>query len=156
MTSQNFFLRAGIGCMLLLLVCCASPAPSTQQEASAGRQSSAVVVQELVKSSHSWDGTLLPAYPQGQPEVTILRITIPAGTRLPLHHHPVINAGVLLKGQLTVVAEQGQKLHLHAGDPIVEMVHTPHYGINEGDEPAEIIVFYAGVTGKPITVLEPH
>jgi quercetin dioxygenase-like cupin family protein len=114
------------------------------------------IVRELVKSSQSWKGSLLPGYPQGQPEVTILRIVIPAGTRLEIHSHPVINAGVLISGQLTVVAADGKTLHLKAGDPIVEMVNTLHYGINEGTVPAEIIVFYAGVAGRPITVVEPR
>ena len=115
-----------------------------------------IVARELIKSSHSWDGALLPAYPQGQPEITILRIQIPAGARLHTHHHPVINAGVLICGQLTVVSEDGDTLHLNAGDPIVELVETSHYGFNPGDTPAEIIVFYAGGGGGPITVIDPQ
>lgn len=114
------------------------------------------VVKTLVKSTQRWDGALLPAYPQGQPEISILRITIPAGTQLHTHSHPVINAGVLLSGQLTVVTQEGKTLHLKAGDPIVEVVNTSHYGVNEGKTPAEIIVFYAGVVDKPITVVEPR
>jgi len=106
----------------------------------------------LSKTSTSWNGKALPDYPEGTPEVTILRVTIPPGAELPLHEHPVINAGVMLKGQLTVVTEDGKALHLKAGDAIVEVVNTWHYGRNEGDEPAEIIVFYAGVQGSPITV----
>ncbi len=109
---------------------------------------------QLTKTTTSWDGSPLPAYPAGQPEVTILRITIPPKTRLPLHEHPVINAGVLLQGALTVMTEKGKTLHLKAGDPIVEVVDKWHYGINEGDAPAEIIVFYAGVQGAPITLKE--
>jgi hypothetical protein len=35
------------------------------------------------------------------------------------------------------------------------MVNQPHYGTNNGNEPAEIVVVYAGEKGKPITVLEP-
>ena len=79
---------------------------------------------------------ILPAYAPGQPEVTIRRITIPAGVRLEMHRHPVINAGVMLSGQLTVVTVEGKTLHLKAGDPIVEVVNTLHYGINEGKVPA--------------------
>ncbi len=108
-------------------------------------------VETLAKSTRSWDGDALPPYPAGQPEITILRITIPPRTRLPLHYHPVINAGVLLEGQLTVIAEHGKRLELKAGDPIVELVSTPHYGINEGDQPAVIIVFYAATEGAPFT-----
>lgn len=120
-----------------------------------GAKDPSPVVRELVKTTRSWDGEVLPMYPQGQPEITILRITIPAGTRLHTHSHPVINAGILLDGELTVVTTEGKTLHLKAGDPIVEVVDTLHYGINEGKGPAEIVVFYAGKTGAPITVAAP-
>jgi len=73
-----------------------------------------------------------------------------------MHTHPVINAGVLLKGQLTVTTESGQVLHLRLYDPIIEVVDTWHYGKNEGDEPAEIIVFYAGIKGESITIKKPE
>ena len=115
---------------------------------------SALHVDVLAKSSSSWDGSPLPAYPKGTPEVTILRIQIPPGARLPRHKHPVINAGVLLRGALTVITEDKKTLHLKAGDPIVEVVNKWHYGINEGKQPAEILVFYAGAVDTPITVKE--
>lgn len=109
-------------------------------------------VEQLLKSSTTWDGDALPAYPEGQPEVTILRITIPPHTQLPMHKHPVINAGILLKGKLTVVTDGDRKLHINAGESIAELVNKWHYGKNEGDEPAEILVFYAGIKDKPITI----
>jgi quercetin dioxygenase-like cupin family protein len=113
-------------------------------------------VKELIKTTHSWDGKFLPAYLQGQPEITILRISIPAGAQLKTHSHPVINAVVLISGQLTVVTKDGKTLHLKAGDPFVEVVNTLHYGINQGKIPAELVVFYAGVINTPITVVEPQ
>ena len=112
----------------------------------------AVQVDVLVKTSLSWDGTRLPDYSKGTPEVTILRIKIPPGVQLPLHKHPVINAGVLLKGELTVVTEDNRTLHLKAGESIVEVVNKWHYGKNEGNETAEILVFYAGVLDTPISI----
>jgi len=117
-----------------------------------GRDVNPVKVDVLIKTSASWDGETLPDYAKGKPEITILRITIPPKTRLPLHRHPVINAGVLLKGELTVVSEDKKTLRLKAGDSIVELVNKWHYGVNEGDEPAEIIVFYAGIRNAPITL----
>ena len=111
-----------------------------------------VEVKQLAKSTKSWDGNYLPSYSQGQPEVTILRIRIPAGAELDMHYHPVINAGVLVKGELTVITDDHQTLHLKAGDSIVELVNKKHYGKNEGKEEAEILVFYAGIDNKPITV----
>ena len=114
----------------------------------------APVVQQLAKSTRSWNHELLPAYSTGQPEVTILRIGIPPGARLEPHRHPVINAGILTKGALTVVTADGQTLQLHTGDSIIEVVNTLHYGFNPGNEPAEIVVFYAGEQGKPVTMME--
>ena len=114
----------------------------------------AVTVDVLAKTTSSWNGETLPSYLTGQPEVTILKISIPPHVQLPLHQHPVINAGVLLKGELTVLTKVGKTLHLKAGDPIVEVVNTWHYGINEGNEPAEIIVFYSGIQGMSITTKE--
>jgi quercetin dioxygenase-like cupin family protein len=111
-----------------------------------------VQVDVLANTSLSWDGSHLPGYPKGTPDVTILRIKIPAGVQLPLHKHPVINAGVLLKGELTVVTEDDRTLHLKAGESIVEVVNKWHYGKNEGNETAEIIVFYAGALDTPITI----
>jgi len=115
-----------------------------------------LVVQELVKTTQSWNGEVLPAYPKGQPEITILRISIPAGAQLDTHSHPMINAGVLVSGELTVVTKDGKMLHLKEGDPIVEVVNTLHYGINQGKVPAEIIVFYGGVIDTPMTIVEPR
>ena len=147
---QTIGIFAALSVILLLQSGCAIV--QTTPEANQAKP----VVKELVKSTKSWDGEVLPAYQQGQPEITILRISIPAGTRLYTHSHPVINAGVLISGQLTVVTTEGQTLHLKAGDPIVEVVNTLHYGINEGTVPAEIIVFYAGVIDTPITVVDPQ
>jgi len=136
--------------MLVLITGCASV--PVEPEAN----KAAVVSRELAKTTRSWDGENLPAYAPGQPEVTIRRITVPAGARLETHRHPVINAGVMLSGQLTVVTVEGKTLHLKAGDPIVEVVNTLHYGINEGTVPAELVVFYAGTVNTPITIVEPH
>lgn len=113
-----------------------------------------VQVDVLVKSTQSWDGSDLPAYPDGRPEISIQRYHIPGNTTLPWHRHPVINAGVLLSGRLTVVTRDGARLELSPGDPIVETVETWHQGINEHEEPVELIVFYAGVVDEPLTVQE--
>lgn len=131
---------------LSLLLCAALSGPAF------ARENPGVVVETLVQSSVSWDGTSLPAYPDGQPQLTLLRIQIPPGTTLPLHKHPVINAGVLLSGILTVVTEQDETLQLKAGDPIIEVVNKWHYGRNDGTETAEIIVFYVGTADLALTV----
>jgi len=111
-----------------------------------------IMVEVLSKSAYSWDKRGLPAYKQGKPEVTILKISIPPGVTLPIHKHPVINAGVLISGELTVITDNGKRLHLKEGEAIIEVVDTWHYGKNEGIKQAVIIVFYAGVENQPISV----
>ena len=56
--------------------------------------------EKLTVSTEAWTGQKLPAYPSGQPEISVLKITIPPGQRLPMHKHPVINAAVVLRGEL--------------------------------------------------------
>lgn len=111
-----------------------------------------VEVEVLEETTSSWDNTPLPNYPDTEAKITILHITIPPNTRVPMHKHPVINAGVLLEGQLTVVREDGKTKQFAAGDSIVELVDSWHYGKNEGTKPAEVIVFYAGTPDTPLTI----
>jgi quercetin dioxygenase-like cupin family protein len=148
MIKQTIKIFAALCAILLLQPSCA--AVRMDQHAS----EAAVVVKELIKTTKSWDGQFLLPYPRGQPEITIRRISIPAGARLDTHSHAVINGGVLLSGQLTVVTADGKTLHLKAGDPIVEVVSTPHYGINQGEVAAEIVVFYAGAVETPVPVVK--
>ncbi len=137
--------------MLLLGGCLLLSGP----RALADGEPAGIKVQTLVRSGTAWNGTRLPAYPSGEPEVTVLHVTIPPGMKLPMHIHPVINAGMLIRGQLMVISAAGTSLQLKAGDGLIEMVNQPHYGTNNGTEPAEIVVVYAGVKEKPITVLDP-
>jgi quercetin dioxygenase-like cupin family protein len=150
-TIAHWILYAGLGLASLAPV--ASFAGKTDGDGR--RDAPAYSVETLVHSGVSWDGQVLPAYPAGQPKITILRIRIPPGASLPVHKHPVINAGLLLSGSLTVVAESGQILHLKAGNALVELVDTWHFGRNDGDIPAEIVVFYAGTENSAISVPRP-
>ena len=61
---------------------------------------------------------------------------------------------MLLRGELTVISEAGDSLKVKTGDVVVEMVNQWHHGENNGDEPAEILVFYSGNVGVPVTILK--
>ena len=106
----------------------------------------------LAKSDKSWDGSSLPMYPTSLPEISVLKITISPHTELPLHKHPIINVGYMLKGVLKVVSAENKTLILKEGDAIIEMVDKWHYGVNESDEPAEIVVVYAGEKGSAYAI----
>ena len=106
----------------------------------------------LLKSSSSWDGTAYIRYPDGAPELTTLKITIPPRTELPWHTHPMPNAAFVLSGELTVEQrEGGQSKTIKAGDVLPEMVDINHRG-RTGDNPVVLIVFYAGTKGMPLSV----
>jgi len=91
-------------------------------------------------------------YGDGKAEVTLLRIRILPKTELPLHQHPVINAGVLLKGQLTVVTQDNEMLYLKAGDTIVDAVNNWHSIISHTDPIWFFISYYPYNFDKALTL----
>lgn len=111
-----------------------------------------VVSQKLLETSMSWDGDSLPKYPVTQPKVTVLKITIAPGAKLPVHYHPIINIAVVTKGTLKVVKTTGEEKIITTGDAISEVIGKLHYGINEGTEPVELIVFYAGDDNSSLSI----
>jgi quercetin dioxygenase-like cupin family protein len=110
-----------------------------------------IQMEPLLQSSQSWDGQTYKAYPDGPPELSVLKIIIPANTELPWHTHPMPNAGYVLSGELTVQKKAtGEKKVLTAGQVLPEMVGQLHRGYT-GDMPAVLIVFYAGTKGLPLS-----
>jgi quercetin dioxygenase-like cupin family protein len=140
----------------LLLVCIpiSTFAQSKEGDASKKQNLGEIKVIQILKSSKQWDGSPLPPYPSKNPEITILSYEIPPGIRLPMHKHPVINAGVVLQGKLTVITKDGKQLNLNAGDSIVELVDKWHYGVNQDTVPVKLIMFYAGEVGTPLVIKE--
>jgi quercetin dioxygenase-like cupin family protein len=108
----------------------------------------------LIKTTTSWNGSTLPPYGEGQPEITIIRYRFAPGASIPMHMHPVINAGVLLKGELQIFTKTGEKITLKEGEPLVELFKEWHYGSNPGTEAVDLIVVYAGTVGTPLTIRE--
>ncbi|QFU76038.1 cupin domain-containing protein [Halioglobus maricola] len=104
----------------------------------------------ILKATTSWDEGAI-AYPQGQAEITSIILRIEEGQEPPFHCHPVPTMGYMLKGKIRVDTKEGKSVELSAGDPLVEVMNTVHRGVAlEG--PAEIVVFYAGAEGVPVTV----
>jgi quercetin dioxygenase-like cupin family protein len=128
---------------------------STSTTVSATDPQPAVKAEVLVKSSQSWNGTPYQRYPDGQPEITVLRLTIPRHTTLPWHTHPMPNASYVVSGQLTVEDRASGKKHVvKAGEAFNEQVGTEHRGMTD-DEPCTVIVTYSGTQGMPISIPAP-
>jgi quercetin dioxygenase-like cupin family protein len=113
---------------------------------------SRVKVEQLLQTTHSWDGTPYTGYVSGQPEITILKIAIPPNTALDWHQHPMINAAYVLSGQITLeIKETGKRMVFHSGQALAECVNKVHRGFTT-DQPVELIVFYAGAPGLPLSI----
>ena len=113
-----------------------------------------IEVQQILQTTQSWDGANYNGYPTGKPQLTVLRIKIPPDTALHWHHHPVISVGFVLSGELTLEKKAtGERTIVHAGQALAETVETTHRGFTT-NEPVELVVFYAGQAGLPITINE--
>lgn len=140
--------------MLLVCLSISTFAQSKDGDASTNKNLGEIKVIQILKATKQWDGSQLPPYPSKNPEITILSYEIPPGIRLPMHKHPVINAGVVLQGKLTVITKDGKQLTLNSGDAIVELVNKWHYGINQDTVPVKLIMFYVGEVGTPLVIKE--
>lgn len=111
---------------------------------------------EMIRTSQSWDGVELPDYLQGRPELVAVKYEIPAGQKLGWHHHPVMNHGILVQGELTIVSIDGKEKVVHEGEVVVEMVDTIHHGENRGSKPVILYMFYLTQEGVPLSVQHPE
>src|SRR5260370_40577911 len=114
---------------------------------------SRIKVEQLLQTTHSWEGTPYVSYLKGQPQVTILKITIPRNTALDWHQHPMINAGYVLSGKIILEEKStGERKTFQAGQALAECVNTIHRGYTTA-QPGQLIVFYAGAPGIPLSTV---
>ena len=112
---------------------------------------SRIKVEQLLQTTQSWEGTPYVSYLKGQPQITILKITIPRNTALDWHQHPMINAGYVLSGKITLQKKSSQERKVfQAGQALAECVNIMHRGYTT-DQPVQLIVFYAGAPGVPLS-----
>lgn len=104
----------------------------------------------LMQATRSWDGGGI-AYPAGDAEITAVILRLEEGSDPPFHCHPVPTMGYVLKGSVAIDTAMGKSHQIGPGEPLVEVMNTVHRG-RAVDGPAEIIVFYAGAVGVPVTV----
>jgi len=106
----------------------------------------------LLKTTSTWDNTEYKKLKIRKPEVTVLKIVINVNEELPMHKHDLVNIAYVKKGTLTVITDDNKEITLHEGEVLPELVGKYHYGKNTGKEPIELIVFYIGEKGTPLSV----
>ena len=149
--TMEFFLPDGINGVAATLAIVAMLSMLFQRPDAAENDQSVVRSETLLRSTTSWDGERYKSYPPGQPELSILKITVPPHTKLEWHSHPVPSAAYVVAGELTLERRKdGKKQHFTAGQALSETVDTLHRGVTE-DQPVVLVVFYAGNSSTPPT-----
>lgn len=111
----------------------------------------AVQAADLLETTTSWDGGAI-AYPEGQARITSFILHARDGQPAPFHCHPVPTMGYVLSGTVLVETVDGRQFTVEQGQSMVEVMKTLHRGQGlNGD--ADILVFYAGSTELPNTVM---
>jgi quercetin dioxygenase-like cupin family protein len=153
---KKSMIRLALSLMLAAGVMTAGAVRADEPAVQGAQGDRGVEVTPLIHTTHSWDGGAYTHYPPGVPLVDVQRVYIPAHTVLPWHSHAVVNAVYLLSGSLTVEKKNGEgRTTFKAGQVIADAVDTVHHGFTT-DEPAEMIVFFAGVEGLPLRTLEKN
>ncbi|MBP1531245.1 MAG: cupin domain-containing protein [Bacteroidaceae bacterium] len=139
-----------------LVICGASTVVMSSCKSTKQAENAVVKSEELIRTSQSWDGVELPDYLKGRPELVAVRYEFPAGKKLGWHHHPVMNYGILVQGELTIIGQDGKEKTVHEGETVVEMVNTIHHGENRGSKPVILYMFYLSQKGLPLAVQHPE
>ena len=156
---KNLYVAAALICSASSFTSCGnsnSNNSSTADEVKDSVEQVAVVSEELIRTSKSWDGVELPDYLQGRPELVAVKYVFPAGKKLGWHHHPVMNYGILVQGELTIIGQDGKEKVVHEGETVVEMVNTIHHGENRGTKPVILYMFYLSQKDMPLAVQHPE
>ena len=111
---------------------------------------------ELIRTSQSWDGAILPDFPQGRPELRVIRLDFPIGAKTGWHHHTVVNYGIVQQGELTIVCQDGSEKTFYEGEALVEVIGTIHRGENRGRKPVILNMFYFSSPDQEITIQHPE
>ena len=125
--------------LFVMILCIANASYSAEKEV-------------LLKTTSTWDNAEYNKLKIKKPEVTVLKIIIGVGEELPMHKHDLVNVAYVKKGTLTVITDKNKKITLHEGDVLPELIGKYHYGKNTGKEPIELVVFYVGEKGTPLSV----
>ena len=106
----------------------------------------------LLNTTSTWDKAEYKKLKVKHPEVTVLKIKIGVGEKLPMHKHDLVNIAYVKQGTLTVVTDKNEQITVKEGECLPEIIGKYHYGKTVGNKPVELIVFYIGEKGTPLSV----
>jgi len=104
----------------------------------------------LLKATTTSNGQRLQYLKTDKAELTAMKVTIAPGGETGWHLHVVPVYAYVVSGKLTVMMADGKNHDFQEGQVIVEVFDYPHNGVNKGDKPVELIVFYTGAEDLPL------
>lgn len=108
----------------------------------------AISAQVLLRTAASWAGSPLGSYPPGAVELSVLRVSVPAGVSSDWHTNPTPVAVYVIAGELHIeAAGTGATRVIRAGEAFAEMREAVNRHGTGGPEGAELVTFFAGSPG---------
>jgi len=117
-------------------------------------QYSGLIIKELLRTDTSSIGQKI-IYPDfADPEVTMLKITIPPGKSTGWHKHNIPVFAYVVKGTLTVELEDHRIMKFKEESTFAEMRDTYHNGTNMEDTDLVLIAIYMGGKGQKLSIMK--
>jgi len=113
---------------------------------------SQVQTTELLKTTQNAAGQDIVYPSTAHPQVTGLKVKIPAGSETGWHSHTVPGYAYVLSGSLTLQYDTGLPRVFKAGEAFVEASGILHNGRNQGAEDVVLVVFFTGEVGSAFTL----
>ena len=109
------------------------------------------IIEMLLKTDTTSIGQKIN-YPQfTNDEVTVVKVTIGPGDSTGWHVHNFPVFAYVLKGKLTLKLKNGKITEYSQNSCFAEVINTYHNGLNNGKENLELIAFFMGEKGRPLS-----
>jgi len=113
---------------------------------------SGIKLEPLLKTDTTSIGQKIQYPTFANAEVSIYKITIPAGTSTGWHYHTFPVFAYVEKGSLTVEVKNHKTLTFTQGQSFSEVINVLHNGTNHGTEDVVLFAVFLGEKGKPLSV----
>lgn len=118
-------------------------------------QAAAPVTTPILRSGTTISGQPL-RLPQGQAEVAVAAVDVPAGGSLPIHQHPWSRFVYVERGQIQIINhDTGQSIEFSAGQVVPEVVSQWHEVKAIGEDSVHLVVFDLVPPGVNNMVMRP-
>ena len=131
----------------------AKPGSKAAEEAEAAAKTAYDKTREVFAGDTTIAGEKV-AFPQENPSVRAIEITMEPGEVTSWHQHHAPLFAYILEGEITVTYEEIGKKVYRKGDGLLEAMNVTHRGENTGEGPAKILAIFLLGDGEKAVVEE--